>query len=145
MNRIIRYTQPSVSTLFPLASYRRPWAGFESAANQLLETALADIASVAQAQRFPIDLYEDKENTYVRASLPGVNRDEIAIEFVDGNLKITATQKNGEEATSQSRSISVPEAVQADKIGATYENGVLTVTLPKQEQAKPRKIDITVN
>ena len=97
------------------------------------------------APRFPVDLFEDKDNTYVRAELPGVSRDAINIEMVDGYLNLNATRKQGDETFSLNRSVSIPEAVQADKVTATYENGVLTVTLPKQEQAKPRKIAITVN
>jgi HSP20 family protein len=145
MNRIIRYTQPGGASLFPLFANRRPWTGFEAEADRLLENALASFATRANAPRFPVDLYEDKDNTYVRATLPGVDRDAISVEMVDGHLTVGATRKNGEETVSLSRSIAIPEAVQADKVAAAYENGVLTVTLPKQEQAKPRKISITVN
>ena len=48
------------------------------------------------------------------------------------------------EAAEFSRSIAIPEAVQTDKVAAAYENGVLTVTLPKREEAKPRKISVEV-
>jgi len=81
----------------------------------------------------------------VRAELPGVSREAINVEMVDGYLTVNATRKEGEESFSLTRSVSIPEAVQADKVAATYENGVLTVTLPKQEKAKPRKIAINVN
>jgi HSP20 family protein len=117
----------------------------ESEVSRLFQAAVADFPAPAYAPRFPVDLYEDKENSYVRAELPGVSREAIAIEMVDGYLNLNATRKQGEETSSFSRSIALPEAVQADKVTATYENGVLTVTLPKQEQAKPRKIDIAVN
>jgi HSP20 family protein len=98
----------------------------------------------------PVDLYEDKDNTYVRAELPGVNRDDINVEMVDGYLNISASRKSlaaeskGEETFSFSRCVSIPEDVHADKVGAAYENGVLTVTLPKNEEAKPRKITVAV-
>ena len=65
--------------------------------------------------------------------------------MVDGYLTIGASRKSGEETFNLSRSIAIPEAVQADKVSAAYEDGMLTVTLPKQEQVKPRKINITVN
>ncbi|MEI6862679.1 MAG: Hsp20 family protein, partial [Verrucomicrobiota bacterium] len=65
----------------------------------------------------------------------------------DDTLTITATrkQKNGdqEELFTLNRAVAVPEAVQTDKVTATYENDVLTVTLPKAEAAKPRKITVT--
>jgi HSP20 family protein len=97
-----------------------------------------------------VDLYEDKENTYVRAELPGLAREDIGIEFVNGYLSINATRKvtddDGKltESFSLNRSIAVPEGVQADKIGATFEHGVLTVTLPKREEIKPKKITIEI-
>ncbi|AOS44444.1 Spore protein SP21 [Lacunisphaera limnophila] len=142
MNRIIRYTYPRSANLF---ANRNPWAGLESEVDRLFESALADLAAPARAPRFPVDLYEDKDNTYVRAELPGVSREAIAVEMVDGYLTIAATRKQGEETFSLNRSVAIPEAVQADKVTAAYENGVLTVTLPKQEQVKPRKINVSVN
>ena len=77
--------------------------------------------------------------------MPGISRDAINVEMVDGYLTINATRKEGEESFNLSRSVAIPDVVQADKVAANYENGVLTVTLPKQEQAKPRKIAINVN
>ncbi len=145
MNRIIRYTYPRSASQFPLLANRSPWAGLESEVDRLFQAALADFPAPAFAPRFPVDLYEDKDNTYVRAELPGVSREAINVEMVDGYLNLNASRKQGEESFSLNRSIAIPEAVQADKVAATYENGVLTVTLPKQEQAKPRKINITVN
>jgi HSP20 family protein len=145
MNRLIRYTQPGRASLFPVLANRLPWTGLEAEADRLLAAALADFAPPAAATRFPVDLYEDKDNTYVRAALPGVTRDAITIEMVDGYLTIGATRKNGEESFNVTRSVAIPEAVQADKVSAAYENGMLTVTLPKQEQVKPRKINISVN
>lgn len=145
MNRIIRYTYPRSASLVPALAARSPWAALEAEMDRLFESALGDFAAPAFAPRFPVDLYEDKDNTYVRAELPGVARDAINVEMVDGYLNISASRKQGEETFSLNRSVTIPEAVQADKVTATYENGVLTVTLPKQEQAKPRKIAISVN
>ena len=71
------------------------------------------------------------------------------VEMVDDYLTITAARKSKEgekeQSFSFSRSVTIPDAVQADKVAAAYENGVLTVTLPKREEAKPRKISINVN
>jgi HSP20 family protein len=103
----------------------------------------------AGAAHFPVDLYEDKANTYVRAELPGVNRDAIGVEIVDGSLSIQASRKertaDGESTVSYSRLVSIPDEIQADKVAATYENGVLTVTLPRTEAAKPKRINVSVN
>lgn len=143
MYRIVRYAQPR-ATLFRGSPLQNPWTGLESEIDRLFATALAD-AAAPTAPRFPVDLYEDKDNTYVRAELPGVKREDIAVEMIEDYLTINATRKEGEQSFSFSRSISIPESVQADKVSAALENGVLTVTLPKQEQAKPRKIAINVN
>jgi HSP20 family protein len=145
MNRIIRYTYPRSANQLTSFANRSPWTSLESEVNRLLESALSDFSTPGFAPRFPVDLYEDKDNTYVRAELPGVNRDAINIEMVEGYLNINASRKQGDESFSLNRSVAIPEAVQADKVAASYENGVLTVTLPKQEEAKPRKINIAVN
>lgn len=148
--RLVRYSYPSFRSLSPAlpSAFRSPWTGLESELDRLFESALSDFAA-PWADRFPVDLYEDKDNTYVRAELPGVNREDISVELVDGALNVTATRKAGEgenaETFTYSRTVSVPDAaVQADKISAAYENGVLTVTLPKREESKPRKVTVAV-
>jgi HSP20 family protein len=152
MYRIIRYTHPRTASLSPSLAARSALAGLESEVDRLFEAALSDFVAPATAPRFPIDLYEDKKNTYVRAELPGVSREAMSVEVVDGYLNLSATRAEpapaGQEparSLNLSRSIALPTEVQADKVTAAYENGVLTVTLPKQEQAKPRKINVTIN
>ena len=152
MHSIIHYTQPRTTGLLPSLSFatRSPWTGLEGEIDRLFESALSGFMTPVFNNHFPVDLYEDKENTYVRAELPGVNRDDINVEMVDGYLNISASRKGlapegkGEESFSFSRSVSIPEDVHADKVGAAYENGVLTVTLPKKEEAKPKKITVSV-
>ncbi len=143
MYSLVRYTHPRAS-LFRGPAFRNPWSGLESEIDRLFETALSDFVTPAMP-RFPVDLYEDRDNVYVRAELPGVSRDAINLEMIEGFLTLNATRKDGEQTFTYNRSIAIPESVQADKVSATLENGVLTVTLPKQEQAKPRKIAINVN
>lgn len=145
MYRIVRYCHPRTAGSFPAFAARSPWSGLESEIDNLFASALADFAAPAAAPRFPVDLHEDKDNYYLRAELPGVSREAISLEFVDGYLTLSATRKEGEQSHDFTRSVAIPAEIQADKIGAALENGVLTVTLPKQEQAKPRKINIAVN
>jgi HSP20 family protein len=144
---LIRYTYPESRSFIPFA--RSPWAGLENEIDLLFQSSLRDFPASTAPGRVPVDLYEDKDNTYVRAELPGVNRADINIELVDGYLTLNATRKikagEREDTLTLARSVSVPDAaVQADKISATYENGVLTVTLPKREEAKPRKVVVSV-
>ena len=151
--RIVHYTYPSYRSIAPVSGRfsRSPWSGLETEIDRLFASALGDVASVAPSNRFPVDLYEDKDNTYVRAELPGVNRADINVEVVDGYLTINAARKTpvqdgkSEESFAFSRSLQLSDAVQADKVSAAYENGILTVTLPKREEPKPKKISVTVN
>ena len=149
--RLVRYTYPTTRSLVPAygTAFRNPWTGLESEIDRLFESALGDLSGATAPDRFPVDLYEDKDNAYVRAELPGVERADINVEMVDEYLTITAAQKTkeGDREPSYSfrRSVSIPNAVQADKVAAAYENGVLTVTLPKREEAKPRKISVNIN
>lgn len=148
--RLIRYNQPYTRGYAPVyQGYdRSPWAGLESEIDRLFASTLGNFVGASSTQ-FPVDLYEDKDNAYVRAELPGLNRDDIHIEVVDGYLTINATRKTKEGDTEQSfvvnRSVSIPDSVQTDKVGAAYVDGVLTVTLPKREESKPRKITVAVN
>lgn len=146
--RMIPYTQ-STRSLSPFAAHpRSPWAGLESEIDRLFNSALTGFADASVADRFPVDLFEDADNAYVRADLPGVTRDDINVEVVDGYLTIEATRKSKEDDSAElfrfSRSISLPDGVRADGVSAAYENGVLTVTLPKKDEAKPRKISVAV-
>jgi HSP20 family protein len=144
--RLVRYQYPNYRAL-PAPVLRSPWSGLENDIDRLFATALADFGAPAGAA-FPVDLYEDKDNTYVRAELPGVSREDIGVEMVEGYLNLTAVrkQKHGttEETATLNRSVRIPEDVQADKVSAAYENGVLTVTLPKVEAARPKKIAVAV-
>jgi HSP20 family protein len=106
---------------------------------------------------FPVDLYQDKDAFTVRAELPGFRKEDISVEVAEGVLTVTGHQKtenksdnkDKEAATTTqerrfSRAISLPENLNVEKIQAAYENGVLTVTLPKREEVKPKQIAIEV-
>jgi HSP20 family protein len=148
--RLIQYypATRSLSPAFGLVG-RSPWTGLEDEIDRLVTGALSGFSVPTPASQFAVDLYEDNDNAYVRAELPGVKRDDIKVEMVEGSLNISATRKQktdrNEETLSYSRSISVPGVVQADKVSASYENGVLQVTLPKREEAKPKKVSVAVN
>jgi HSP20 family protein len=117
----------------------------ENEIDRLFESTLGGFAGMSRNQ-FPVDIYEDRDNTYVRAELPGVRRDDINVEMVEDYLTISAQRKEDEDedSFSFSRSLTVPEHVQSDKVSASYEDGVLTVTLPKREEAKPKKIAVAI-
>ena len=104
-----------------------------------------------------LDVREDKDNFVIRVELPGLKREEIEVSLQDGALVISGERKfekaeEGVEVHRQERyygkfqrALTLPEPVAADKVKADYKDGVLTVTLPKTEEAKPKKIDVSVN
>jgi HSP20 family protein len=107
---------------------------------------------------FPaVDVYEDKDNLLVKAELPGLRKEDVEIGFQNGYLTLSGErkqeQKHEDAETYRTerwqgrfhRTISLPCRVDADKIKATYTEGVLTVTLPKAEEAKAKQIPITVS
>jgi HSP20 family protein len=107
---------------------------------------------------FPaVDVYEDKDNLLVRAELPGMKKEDIEISLHEGFLTLSGERKSPEkqEGTETFRSerwlgrfqrtISLPCSVVPDKIKATYTDGILSVSLPKAEEAKPKQIPISVN
>lgn len=93
------------------------------------------------------DVFEDADNFYARFEVPGVKKEDINIELVDGLLTVSVEKRensaSGEQGQRTTRSLNVPEkSVSAENVGAKLEDGVLTVTLPKQENRKPRTIAI---
>ena len=151
--RLVRYSYPSYRSLTPVSGRfsPSPWSGLETEIDRLFTASLGESADVvATAARVPVDLYEDKANTTVRAELPGVSRDDISVEVVDGYLNIAAKRKipaaegQPEQSFAFNRSLRLNDEVQTDKIAAAYENGVLTVTLPKREVVAPKKITVAV-
>lgn len=101
-----------------------------------------------------IDLSETEESYNLKAELPGINPDEISIEVNDNVLTLSGERKEEKVSDKEnchvremlygkfSRSVSLPVPIDAEKIKAKFESGVLKVTIPKSEKVKPRKIEI---
>jgi HSP20 family protein len=92
------------------------------------------------------DLFEDAHNYYARVELPGMKKDKIDLELENSVLTISSSEtektEEGESSYSFQRSISVPDGVALEKVSAKYEDGILTVTMPKGESHKPRQITV---
>ena len=102
----------------------------------------------------PLNLWEDDENLFVEAEIPGLELDDLEI-FVNGGDQLTIQgerkQPVGEQGTWHrqecgygkfSRMVQLPSDVNAESVAATFIDGVLTITLPKKEEAKPRRIEV---
>jgi len=151
--RLVRYNYPSSRTASPFGFGRSAFGGLDSEINRLFESAYAGFGGTQTTggSSFPVDLFQDQNSTFVRAELPGVSRENIEVQVVGDELTITASRKAAAEGDKEaasyavSRTVTIPEGTPSDKVTAAYENGVLTVTLPKPEEIKPRKVAIQVS
>ena len=104
----------------------------------------------------PVDVAETHQKILVRAEVPGMKQDDIAIEFENGILTIRGErklEKTGDGITWHRvertygnfvRSFTLPRTVDPERIAATYREGVLDIEIPKKEEAKPKQIRIAV-
>jgi HSP20 family protein len=112
------------------------------------------LAPVEGAATLALDVFESDEDVTVRASIPGVNPDDIDISVTGDVLTIkgeTSEEREEKQGNYQlrerrygafQRSVNLPAPVNTDKAEAEFKNGVLTLTLPKVEEVKPRSIKI---
>jgi HSP20 family protein len=155
MNSLARWQRPELAT----------WPGFGRLTNlrdeleRLFETPLAELARSSQLLSGwtpALDVYEDGENVYVRAELPGMKREDIELSLHDGSLSLSGERKSEEKFNDAEvyraerffgrfqRTVTLPTPVATDKVKAQYKDGILTVTLPKAEEAKPKHIDVSI-
>jgi len=119
-------------------------------------TELARTSSLLSGWTPALDMFEDKDNFIVKAELPGMKKEDINISLHEGALAITGERKREEKHDEAGvcreerffgrfhRSVSLPKPVAADKVKASYKDGVLVVTLPKTEEVKPKQIEVSV-
>ena len=111
--------------------------------------------SAAPALRPPVDIYEDAEGITIEADMPGVSKDRLNLQ-VDGNTLLIEGEAainlpEGVEAlyadvrsTHYSRSFTLSNELETDKIDASLKDGVLTLRIPKHPDQRPRKIEVRV-
>ena len=148
-----------------IAKYQRPtviawpsFSPFNSLSAELDRLFEAPLAALARQSWSPtIDVLEDKDNDFILVELPGLKREDIKVSLEDVTLTISGERKVEKRTEETSvhrverfigrfeRSVALPATVSAEKVKATYTDGVLTLTLLKTEQAKPKRIDVTLN
>ena len=101
-----------------------------------------------------VDIYETEGDIVVKAEAPGVDKKDISVDINDGVLTVKGERKNTEEVKEENfyrqervygkfqRSFQLPEGTDYDKINADFKDGVLTVTIPKAEAKKPKRITV---
>jgi HSP20 family protein len=125
--------------------FRHPFASLPSL-GQFFNN-LGEVFPGIPGDHLAVDVHEDKDNYYASFEVPGVKKEDVKIELNNGLLTVAVDkrEKDGDKESSFSltRSVSVPDGVNADAIAAKLEDGILNVTLPKAENRKPRTITLT--
>jgi HSP20 family protein len=156
MNSLIRWNRPEMTS----------WPTFgrltdlRDEIDRLFDLPLLDTGRTARlfsGWTPALDLYEEKDNLVVKVELPGMKREDIDVSLHEGSLSISGERKSEETHKDADvyrterfvgrfqRTVALPTPVAADKVKAQYKEGILTITLPKTEEAKPKRIDVNVN
>lgn len=110
--------------------------------NHNVPEKMAQRAAVAPA----VDIFENKEELLIIADLPGVAKEDLAIHFDKGQLTLEGRLREfgpEEEPFDYRRTFAVPQGIDAEKISANLQSGVLRLVLPKPAALKPRQIAVT--
>jgi len=120
-----------------------------------MDGLFSNYGRTAASATYPlINVYEDKNNMVVTAELPGAVKEKVSITFSDGVLTIAGRQEVPASVKNMSavrrertegdfeKTIAIPTKINQNAINASFSNGILTITLPKAEEAKPKTITI---
>ncbi len=106
------------------------------------------------AANLAIDMYETKDDVVVKAALPGIKPEQVEVTITGDTLTIRGESNEENEAKEENyirkerrygsfaRSLTLPGGLKTDKADATFENGVLTLQIPKSEETKPKSIQV---
>jgi HSP20 family protein len=157
--KLIRYQEPELAQWS--SPFNRLTSSLRDEMNRILDGSLAAFAGgnagLLGGWSPSVDVVQDKDNVFVKAELPGLKKENIDLNFEDGILAISGERKEESEVhegdTFRSeryfgkfhRTVSLPTKVDAEKIKATYKDGILTVCLPKAPEAKAKQIDVSIS
>jgi len=135
----------------------RDIVSLRQAMGKLLEDSFVHPAYIwpeLRGDELALDMYQTKDDIVVKTALPGIKPEEVDISITGDTLTIKGEHKEEQEVKEEdymrkecrygafARSIVIPVQVKADKAEATFENGVLTLTIPKTEAVKPKQIKV---
>jgi HSP20 family protein len=104
----------------------------------------------------PVDIYETSDSIVLEAELPGLTKDNIVVEVKDSTLTLKGDKKFEREVKEENyhrversyggfqRAFTLPSTVQQDKVKAKFRDGILEITIPKAEEAKPKQIKVDI-
>lgn len=140
--------------------YDDPFHNLENRMNQFFQSVFDGRGMESGVGNYPVDVDEDDEQITIEAEMPGFKRDEIEISVENGVLSIQAERGTKPEDqsgkskkkhlserryTRVKRSFTLPRSVDGSDVDASLDDGVLTLTLKKTEESKPRRIEIRAN
>jgi HSP20 family protein len=152
---LIRYQTPELA---PWSAVDR-WSNLRDELNPFFElpfwSSFARTGQLFTGWWPALDLYQSNDNVIAVVELPGMHKEDIEISLHDSTLTISGERKRESSSTGENaerteryigtfrRSVALPTRVDAGKVSATYRDGILTVTLPKAEEVKPKQIQVS--
>lgn len=146
-----------------LTTNRRPFENFQTLRrlNNVLDEAFGtwplqqdESGAITSAWHPAVDVFEDKDSVKIVAELPGVSPEDVKLSLENNLLTIRGEKKQHAEERNErvhryertygtfERAFMLPSTVDGEKVSAEYRNGVLTVSVPKAERARPREIPV---
>jgi len=148
---LIKYFNPENSSWSPLSNLRDQFS-------RLFDAAYGGRQPESFGDWSPsLDAFEDKDKYVVSVEVPGLKKEDINVVVHEGVLTVSGERKSEKDVKAGtvhrteryygkfSRSVTLPSAVKADQVAASYKDGVLTVEVPKAEEAKPKSIEVKVS
>jgi len=148
---LIRYINPELNSVSSFGNLRDQFG-------RLFDLAFPSRAAESLGDWTPaLDAHEDKDKYVVAVEIPGMKKEDINVSVHDGVLAVSGERKGETEIKDGtvhrrerfygkfSRSVSLPSEVRADKVSAVYKDGILTVEIPKAEEAKPKTVEVKVS
>lgn len=134
--------------------YRNPWREMERLRSEF-DSLLGQAERASLSASFPlVNIYESADALLVQAELPGVAQQDVQLSFQDGSLVIKGRRElaaglremqaiRRERSLGEfEKSIAIPIKVKSEQVEARFQSGMLTISLPKAEEAKPKSITI---
>ena len=154
---LIRYQAPELSTWSPFDRL----STLRDEMNRLFDTSAFEFPGredrLLGVWNPPLDVFQDKEQLFVKCELPGMTKEDIQISLHENTLTIAGERKQDREVKEGDgyrserffgrfhRGITLPVPVEPANVKAQYRDGILTVTLAKAEEAKPKQIEVQVS
>jgi HSP20 family protein len=154
---VIRYQSPEVTTWSPFDRL----STLRDEMNRLFDISLPGWGGredrLLGVWSPALDVFQDKDHVYVKCELPGMKKEDIHISLHENTLTISGERKQEQEVKEGDgyrserffgrfhRSVTLPVPAQPDNVKAQYKEGILTVTLAKAEEAKPKQIEVQVS